>query len=113
MPRKIGGRASGGLLQRRVGSAGTLVGLNVNMADWSESELTELGPMLRGYIEASLPRRRDAHRAGCATCGEWFGNHPGLRSRFCPACRPQERLRAAREGMRRLRRRRKATFAID
>src|SRR6516225_4626924 len=46
------------------------VGVNVNMADWSESELAELGPMLRGYIEASrsqgsltgklLPARRAA-----------------------------------------------------
>jgi hypothetical protein len=77
------------------------------MGDWSESELAELGPMLRGYIEASLPRKRDARRAACATCGELFGNHPGRPSRFCPACRGQERLRAAREGMRRLRAHRK------
>jgi hypothetical protein len=79
------------------------------MADWSENELAELGPMLRGYIEASLPRKCDNPLAACATCGEKFGNHPGLRSRFCPACRPQERLRAAREGMRRLR----ATATIE
>jgi hypothetical protein len=47
------------------------------------------------------------------TCGELFGNHPGRLSRFCPAYRPQERLRAAREGMRRLRQRRgKITSAV-
>jgi hypothetical protein len=79
------------------------------MANWTEAELAELGPMLRSYVEASLLRKRDPHRAGCATCGEVFSNHPGRRSRFCPACRPQERLRAAREGMRRLRRLRKST----
>jgi len=75
------------------------------MADWSESELAELGPMLRGYIEASLPRRRRTQGAACATCGERFGDHPGRRSRFCPAYRPGERLRAACEGVRRLRKR--------
>ena len=79
------------------------IGVNVNMANWSETELAELGPMLRGYVEASLPRGPDAQRAACTNCGEKFGDHPGRRSRFCQACRPQERLRAAREGMRRLR----------
>ena len=58
--------------------------MNVNMADWSESELAELGPILRGYIEVSLPRRRRTQGAACATCGERFVNHPGRRSRFCP-----------------------------
>jgi hypothetical protein len=79
------------------------------MPDWTEAELGELGPMLRGYVEASFPRKSGTQHAACATCGEVFGNHPGRRSRFCSACRGQERLRAAREGMRRLRRRRKST----
>jgi hypothetical protein len=80
-----------------------------NSRDWTEAELDDLGPMLRGYIEASLPRKREDRRTACAACGVRFGNHPGKRSRFCPACRPQAQLAAAREGMRRLRQRRKST----
>ena len=100
--RKIGAGRYGDALQRdKNRRAGTL--MNVNMTDWSESQLAELGPMLRGYIEASFPRKRDAQHSACTNCGDKFGNHPGRRSRFCPACRPQDRLRAAREGMRRRR----------
>jgi hypothetical protein len=55
MARKIGAGPCGDALQGLSGRAGTLIRINVNMADWSESELAELGPMLRGYIEASLP----------------------------------------------------------
>ena len=103
MARKVAQKPRGDALQRQVERAGTTIGVNVNMANWSETELAELGPLLRGYVEASLPRKPDAQRAACTSCGEKFGDHPGRRSRFCPECRPQERLRAAREGMRRLR----------
>ena len=78
------------------------------MAKWSEAELDELGPGLRGFVANSVSRKTEGRRYVCATCSERFGVHPGKRSRFCPACRPQERLRMVREAVRRLRAHRKS-----
>lgn len=55
--RKIGAGRYGDALQGQNRRAGTL--LNINMADWSESELVELGPGLPRHIEASLTRKPD------------------------------------------------------
>ena len=79
------------------------------MAIWTNDELAELGPGLRGFVEASAFRNHGKQYGRCVTCGEPFGSPPGTRSRHCPACRPEAQRLAVREGMRRLRRQRKST----
>src|SRR6516225_10015329 len=82
--RKIGAGRHGDALQGQNRRAGTL--MNVSMADWSEGELVELGPVLPRHIEASLTRRPDGQTTACARCGTSFGNHPGRGFRLYPMC---------------------------
>jgi hypothetical protein len=62
---------------------------------WTDDEIAELGPGLRQFVEASLPRGRGVRT--CSICGEQFRQRGGLRSRHCRECRLRDRRKRERE----------------
>ena len=62
---------------------------------WSDEELAELGPGLRAFVEASLPRGRGIMT--CKACGEQFRKLRGPSTKHCWVCRLSLRRKKERE----------------
>jgi hypothetical protein len=73
-------------------------GFCVQMANWTEGELAELGYALRQYIEAGVSRGKT-----CSSCGGRFRQRRGRRSKLYPTCRPAGRRRVERDRLARRR----------